>query len=31
MDEYIYEAFLNALKLKLSDKELPIDASAFYT
>ena len=31
MDEYIYEAFMNALKVSLSDKDLPIDVSVFYS
>ena len=31
MDEYIFESFMNALKVSLSDKDLPIDASVFYS
>ena len=31
MDEYVYEAFMNALKVSISDKDLPIDSSAFYS
>ena len=30
MDEYINEAFLNALKLSVTDKDLPLDSSVFY-
>jgi hypothetical protein len=30
MDDYIKEAFFNALKVGIKDKDLPIDASVFY-
>jgi translation initiation factor 2D len=30
MDEYIMEAFLNALKIGVSSKDLPLDGSKFY-
>jgi translation initiation factor 2D len=31
MDEYIREAFLNAVKVGLNDKDLPMDANVFYS
>ncbi len=31
MDEYIIEAFLNALKLSITDKMLPLDPSVLYS
>lgn len=31
MDEYIRQAFLNALKISINDKQLPIDPSLFYS
>jgi translation initiation factor 2D len=30
MDEYINEAFMNALKMSVTDKDLPLDSSVFY-
>jgi hypothetical protein len=31
MDEYIKEAFFNALKLSVNDKTLPLDPSVLWT
>jgi len=31
MDEYVFEAFLTALKISVSDKDLPLDAGEFYS
>ena len=30
MDEYIYEAFMNAIRMSITEKDLPMDASVFY-
>lgn len=30
MDEYLHEAFMNALKVGINDKNLPIEGQAFY-
>ncbi len=31
MDEYINEAFMNAIKVGIKDKNLPIETQTFYT
>ena len=30
MDEYIYEAFMNAIRMSITEKDLPMDSSVFY-